>query len=75
MTTFELIKAMSIDDMAKFLAAVSYKVDLDTDNQAVSDTIRGVREWLEKEWFGSDKSYSFSASSCKGKIQSCLSRA
>ena len=70
MTTFELIKAMSIDDMAKFLAAVSYKVDLDTDNQAVSDTIRGVREWLE-----SDKSYSFSASSCKGKIQSCLSRA
>lgn len=48
MTTFELIKAMSIDDMAKFLAAVSYKVDLDTDNQAVSDTIRGVREWLEK---------------------------
>ena len=29
MTTFELIKAMSIDDMAKFLAAVTYKIDLD----------------------------------------------
>ena len=42
MTTFELIKAMSIDDMAKFLAAVTYKIDLDIVQEY---TVKFIPHW------------------------------